>query len=179
MDPSHPPPMVREFVENVSSSDRTDRTVEFEDVSFDLRYALRPGVDVRIQASGAGDPEAAALATIYDAAADRPPSYPPELPFLPGVKASVMDLPERAGASATWGMLPDLEAALAGVLAQSEAAGWTPAEGADEGQITPGVWMIALARPGQGRTIIVASLGADSMITVLDKPTASSGESHT
>lgn len=165
MDRSHP--MARALTDAITSSDRTDRTVTVEDMSIELRYAPEPGVDLRIQATDPGEP-AAVVVTEFDAAADRPPSYPPELPHLPGVKVSMMDVPDRAGATATWGMLADVESALAEILAQSEAAGWAPADGSDEGPITPGVRVIALARPGRGRTIIVASVGADSMITVMD-----------
>jgi hypothetical protein len=168
MDLSRPHPMARAITDAITPSNRTDRTVTVEDMSFDLRYAPEPGVDLRIRGSGAGE-QGTVVATTFDAAFDRPPAYPPELPYLPGVKVSLMDLPERAGASATWWMVADVESALAGILAQSEAAGWAPADGADEGTIAHGVRMIALARPGRGRTIIVASAGADSMITVMDR----------
>lgn len=168
MDPSHPHPMARALADALFPSNRTNRTVTVEDMSFELRYDPEPGVDQRVQVTDAEEPDEAVVVTGFDAAAERPPSYPPEMPYLPGVKVSLMDLPDRPGASATWWMLEDVEAALAGILAQSEAAGWAPADGADEGPITPGVRMIALARPGQGRTIIVASMGAHSMITVMD-----------
>jgi hypothetical protein len=169
MDPSLPHPMAREVIENLASSDRTDRTVTVEDVSLELRYGPEPGVDMRVRASDAAEPDAV-VGTTFEAAPDRPPAYPPAMPYLPGVKVSLMDLPLRAGASATWWMLPDLEAALAEILAQSQAAGWVPGDGGDAGPFPPGPRTIELTRPGQSRTIVAAAFGADSMITVIDNP---------
>lgn len=149
------------------SSDRTDRTVTLDDVDLELRYAPEPGVDVRIRGSDADKPDRAVVVTNFGAAADRPLRYPPELPYLPGVKVSVMAPADRPHAWAMW-MLDDVESALAGILAQSEADGWIRADKADDGAFPPGTRTIVLARRGRCRTIMATALGASSAVTLID-----------
>jgi hypothetical protein len=168
MDPSRPHPLAQALVDAISPSDRTDRTVTVEDMDLELRYAPEPGVDMRIRTSAADEPDQGVVVTNFDAAAERPPSYPPELPYLPGLKVGVMASPGRPGVSAMWLMLEDVESAAAAIRAQSEAAGWVQAYEPDAGPLPPGIRTIVLTRGGRSRTMVVVSLGASSTITLVD-----------
>lgn len=150
-------------------SGRTDRTVTLEGTDLHLRYTPEPGIDMRIEGTDPEQPGAAAVSTVFDVAAERPASYPPGLPYLPGLKVSVLDVPDRAFPSAMWLPVDDLEPALAEILAQSEAAGW--AESTDsEGPPPPGLRMLILARPGARRTVIVGTVPGNGTIMVMDSP---------
>jgi DNA-binding transcriptional LysR family regulator len=168
MDPSRPHPLAQALTDAISPSDRTDRTVAVEDMDFALRYAPEPGVDLRIRTSVADEPDQAVVVTNFDAAAERPPSYPPELPYLPGLKVGVMALPDRPGLSAMWLMPDDVESAAAAIRAQSEAAGWMQSDEPGVGVFRAEIQTIVLTREGWCRTIVVVSLGASSTITLVD-----------
>jgi len=148
---------------------RTDRTVTLDDVALELRYSPEPGVDLCIRASDPNAPADVVVSTGFEAAAQRPASYPPELPYLPGLKVSVQALPDGRTALvlATWWMVDDADAALAEILAQSAAAGWTEAAGPCTVPI-PGIRTLTLHRPDHQREISIVTLEAHAMIQLID-----------
>jgi hypothetical protein len=148
---------------------RRDQTVPVEGDAADVRFDPEPGVDVRVQFPQA--PEGMALTT-YKAADERPASYPPALPFLPGVSVSMLALPKKgdAGAWALWGV-PDgeVERVLADLRAQSAAGGWVERE--ESGfDFLPGFRTLNFeGADGRQRMLQVASGGdGNAMITLLD-----------
>jgi hypothetical protein len=167
MDPSQQ--QIMQELSAINPENRTDRTVTLAGDDLRLRYSPEPGVDVRIEASDPEEPDAVVANTVYEASAERPAAYPPELPYLPGLKAGVTAVPGRAFPVVTWFMLPDVDAAAAEIVAQSTAAGWTESPEDDE-PVTPGLRMLALTRPGQRRSVIVTSFGDNSTIVLSDEP---------
>lgn len=141
---------------------RRDQTVSVEGEEAEVRFDPEPGVDVRVQFPQA--PEGMALTT-YKAADERPASYPPELPFLPGVPASVTG--RDGNASVQWWSVPDVEGALAELRAQCAADGWV--EGAETGiEFLPGFRILNFERAdGMTRVIHVVSTGNGTMIQLL------------
>lgn len=162
--PQHAPPQA--LLDAMRDPARRDQTVAVDGADFRLQFDPEPGVDMRVEAVEAPDQT---RNTIYHAADERPASYPPELPFLPGVAASVMLFPggPDAGASATWFNVPDVEGALAGLRAQTAADGWV--EGDETGyDFLPGFRMLSFERAdGIGRMIQVASTGNGTMISLV------------
>jgi hypothetical protein len=168
MEPASPDDYVRAVRDANFDSDRTDRTVSLVDVDLQLRYAPEPGVEMRVQGLDAGEPVAGAESVVYEGAPDRPASYPPGLPFLPGVKVSLSQSP--AGPSSVTSLMwnvPDAEAALADLLAQCAASGWTREPESDE-PLIPGLRMIHLEREGRERMINIVSIGENAMISLMD-----------
>ncbi|HEY0017113.1 MAG TPA: hypothetical protein VGC13_12370 [Longimicrobium sp.] len=168
MEPVSPGDYVRAVRDANFESDRTDRTVSLMDVDLQLRYAPEPGVEMRVQGLDAGEPVAGAESVLYEGAAERPASYPPGLPFLPGVKVSVSRSPAGPSpvASLMWNV-PDAETALADLLAQCAASGWAREPEPDE-PLIPGLRMIHLEREGRERMINVVSIGENAMISLVD-----------
>lgn len=167
MDPSQQ--QVMQELSAITPENRTDRTVTLAGADVRMRYSPEPGVDVRIESSDPDEPGGVVVNTLFESDGDRPPAYPPELPFLPGLKAAVMAAPDRPAPLVTWMMVPDVDAAVAEIVAQSTAGGWTESAEADE-PVMPGLRMIALTRPGQRRSMIVTSFGDHSSIVLSDEP---------
>ena len=172
MEPSPRPhaDFVQAFRDAFPEGDRTDRSVSLEGVELGLTYDPQPGVELRIEGTDPQDPgEPAAVVTGYAAAAERPASYPPELPYVAGLKVSTMISPDggSAGATATWWKVSQPDAVLADILAQSAAAGWTESTEPDP-PLPPGIRMISLHRGGERRVVHVASAGENAMIMLLD-----------
>lgn len=168
MEPTSPRDYVQAVRDANFESDRTDRTISFLDVDLQLRYAPEPGVEVRVQGLDAGEPVAGTESVLYEAALERPTSYPAGLPFLPGVKVSLLQSPKGPSPvnSLMWNV-PDAETALADLLAQCAASGWTREPEPDE-PLIPGLWMIHLEREGRERVINVMSVGEHAMISLVD-----------
>jgi hypothetical protein len=129
MDPKDPQHVIPQALQDaISDPARRDQTVTVDGTDFRLQFDPEPGVDRRVtspQMPG-GMPS-----TTYVAADERAASYPPELPFLPGLAVSVQEFPEgmAGGASATWWQVAGVEGAVAKLRAQSTADGWL--EGAE------------------------------------------------
>lgn len=166
MDPSQQ--QIVQELSALSTSDRTDRTATLNGTGLQMRYSPAPGVDMRIEASDPEEPGAVAVSTVFDGGTARPPSYPPELPYLPGLKASITAVPGRGSAPVAWLMVPDVEGAVAQILAQSTAAGWSESAEADD-ELPPGLRTIELIRPGLRRSVIVTSFGDISSIVLADE----------
>lgn len=168
MEPTSPDDYAQAVRDANFESDRTDRTVSFLDVDLQLRYAPEPGVEMRVQGLDAGEPVPGVESVVYEGAAERPASYPPGLPFLPGVKVSLSQSPSGPSpvASLMWNV-PDAETALADLLAQCAAGGWTREPEPDE-PLIPGLRMIHLQREDRERMINVVSVGENAMISLVD-----------
>ena len=138
--------------------ERRDRSVVVEGAEVQVRYDPEPGVEQRVHvAEGAEE----MTMTSYEAVAERPASYPPELPFIPGLRVSVQ------GAGATWWTVPDVDYALAELRAQSTAAGWT--ESAEPDEMLFGMRSFDFVRDdGRERSIHVTPFGKGSMIMLHD-----------
>lgn len=169
MEPASPDDYVQAVRDANFESDRTDRTVSLLDIDLQLRYAPEPGVEMRVQGLDAGEPVAGAESVLYEGAAERPASYPPGLPFLPGVKVSLSRSPAGPSSVAWLAMwnVPDAETALADLLAQCAASGWTREPEPDAPPI-PGLRMIPLEREGRERMINVVPVGENAMISLVD-----------
>jgi hypothetical protein len=150
----------------IDPADRTDRTVMMDGVEVRMRYAPEPGVELRSQAMDAGEPVAGTEFVAYEAASGRPASYPPELPYVPGLKVSLWQSPDGASASITWFNVADAESALTDLLAQCAASGWVQVAGPGFPPI-PGMRMIHLQRGDVPRMINVVSMGDTAMISLL------------
>lgn len=152
----------------LSSADRTDRTVTLAGDELRMRYSPEPGIDVRIEGFSGDDPAVSMVSTIFEPGAERPAGYPPQLPYLPGLKASVTAFPDPAPPTVAWFKLPDPGRAAAEILAQSAAAGWR--ESSDEGDlVATNVRMIEMTRPGLRRTLIVSSFAGHGTLMLIDK----------
>lgn len=138
--------------------ERRDRSVVVDGAEVQVRYDPEPGVERRVHvAEGAEE----MTMTSYEAVAERPASYPPELPFIPGLKVSLQ------GAGATWWTVPDVDYALAELRAQSTAAGWT--ESAAPNEMMFGMRSFDFVRAdGRERSIHVTPFGKGSMIMLHD-----------
>lgn len=166
MVPTHEPdPAFRALLDAVADPARRDRTVSADGTDFQLRYDPEPGVELRVHATAAPDET---LVVVYAAATERPPSYPPGMPFLPGTRASLRIPSEDSGVwFAMWNVL-DRELALAELFAQSTAAGWTEA---GEDDTVPGLRILHFNHPkGRERTIHVTRLDDHAMISLVDSP---------
>jgi hypothetical protein len=150
------------------SSDRTDRTVTLDGDEMRMRYSPEPGIDLRIEATDPDDPDRVVVATTYEAHAERPAGYPPAMPYLPGLKASVTVFPGGAAMSVAWFAVPDAEAAAAEILAQGAAAGWKSA-GSEEMDVA-NVRIIEMTRAGLRRSVIVSSFDGNGTLMLIDKP---------
>lgn len=141
---------------------RRDQTVTVDGEDVRLRFDPEPGVHVRMELPQA--PGGMAFTT-YKATDERPASYPPELPFLPGVAASVTG---RGGnASVQWWNVPDVEGALAGLRAHAAADGW--AEGAETRlDFLPSLRILNFQRAdGTQRVVHVTPTGGGTMIQLV------------
>jgi hypothetical protein len=168
MDPSRPHPLFEAISSLFSSPDRIDRKVAVEDAELELRYDPEPGVDYRIRGSDAATPAHRAEATGFQAAEERPETYPPGLPYLPGHKVSVQALPGSRGAVvATWWIEGAADGILAEILAQSAASGWAHDPDGDASPI-PSVRMLTFRRPDRQRVITVSDLGERASIQLID-----------
>jgi hypothetical protein len=168
MDQIHPQDAIPQaLLDAVLHSDRRDQTVATPDGELELRFDPGPGVDMRIYAPAA--PAETAITT-YAGDPEPPASYPPELPYLPGIKVMVGE--PAAGAWAMWNVA-SLEAALAQLRAQSAAAGWTESSEPGGDDPIPGLWMIHLRRrDGVRRAILITPVGVGAMISLFDNPRA-------
>ncbi len=146
----------------VNDPERQDRIVAVEGTEFQLRFDPEPGVNMTIEGVEAPDET---RNTLFHATDERPASYPPELPFLPGVAASVMGWNESA--SVQWWGVPDVEGALAELRARGAEEGWT--EGAETGlDFLPGLRILNFERAdGSQRMVHVTSTGNGTMIQLL------------
>ncbi len=129
MDPTKPQhTFPQALADAIRDPARRDQIVAVNGNVLQLQFDPEPGVDRRVTSPSmpGGMPN-----TTYIAADERAASYPPELPFLPGLAVSVQALPEgmAGGASATWWQVADVEGAVAELRAQSTADGWL--EGAE------------------------------------------------
>lgn len=159
----------RELRDAVLDPARRDQTVSVEGGEVEVRFDPEPGVDVRMQFPQA--PEGMAFTT-YNAADERPASYPPELPFLPGIAATVLAPAdgEDAGAWAMWGVPEaELEGVLDSLRTQSAADGWVEGEESGLGFL-PGLRILSFEQPdGRQRMLQVVSTGGDNaMISLLE-----------
>jgi hypothetical protein len=157
---------ITEALSAIDPADHTDRTVMIDDTEVRMRYAPEPGVELHVQAMDAGEPVAGTEFVGYEAASARPASYPPELPYLPGLTVSLWQSPDGASASCTWFNVADAESALADLLAQCAASGWVQVA-RTEIQPIPGMRMIHLQRDGVERMVNVGSTGDAAMISLL------------
>ncbi|HST60032.1 MAG TPA: hypothetical protein VLK84_15105 [Longimicrobium sp.] len=166
MDPKNPQhPFPQALVDAARDPARQDQTVAVEGTAFRLQFDPEPGVDMRVEAVEAPDHT---RNTLFHATDERPASYPPELPFLPGLATSVFVFPggADAGASIMWNV-PDVEGALAELRAQCAADGW--AEEAEGGlDFLPGLRMLNFERAdGSQRVLHVTSSGGGTMISLV------------
>lgn len=165
MDPSRPQEAIPQaLLDAVLDPDRRDQTVVTGDGELELRFDPEPGVDMRIHAPAA---PAETTVTTFDGDAARPASYPPELPYLPGIKAMV------GGPANAWVMwnVTGAEAALTEIYAQSAAAGWTESSEPRDDDPIPGLRTIRFHRPdGVRRDIQIAPVGEGAMISLFDNP---------
>ncbi len=150
----------------IDPADRTDRTVMIDDTEVRMRYAPEPGVEMHVQAMDAGEPVAGTESVTYEAGAERPASYPPELPYVPGLRVWLWQSPDGASASVTWFNVADAESALTDLLAQCAASGWVQVAGPGLPPI-PGMRMIHLQRDDVPRMINVVSTGDAAVISLL------------
>ena len=153
---------VQAMSQAVNDPERRDRTIAVQGDEFRLRFDPEPGVNMTIEGVEAPDQT---RNTLFHATDERPASYPPGLPFLPGVAASVIG-PDGSGAVQWWNVA-DVEGALAEIRAQCAAGGWT--EGAETGlDFIPGFRMLGFERAdGLQRTVQVAFTGNGTMIQLL------------
>ena len=166
MDPSQ---SIWQALSAISPSDRTDRTVTANGAEVQMRYAPEPGVDMRVQIADPRDPEAVTVSTTFGTGADRPASYPPELPYLPEHRALVTG-GRQGGWTAVWFVASGVESVAAEILSQSAAAGWSEAASSEGGMLVPGMRIVELARPGLRRTVMISSFGENGSITLSDEP---------
>ncbi len=163
MDPKSPQHVIPQALQDaISDPARRDQTVTVEGNDVQLRFDPEPGVDLRMEFPQAPDGMAF---TTYRATDERPASYPPGIPFLPGVAASVAG--RDGNASVQWWGVPDVEGALADLRAQCAADGWV--EGAETGiEFLPGFRILNFERAdGMPRVIHVASTGNGSTMIQL------------
>lgn len=148
--------------------ERRDQDLTVDGVNVRVRYDPEPGVEQRVHvAQGAK----AMTTTNFAAAVERPASYPADLPYLPGLKASLngVDRPDATPA-VTWWSVPDMDGALAELRAQSAAAGWTEEDPIVPAPL-PGIRMIGLRHPdGRSRRVQATVAGQMSVITLYDEP---------
>ncbi|HEV3048858.1 MAG TPA: hypothetical protein VGX50_01035 [Longimicrobium sp.] len=166
MDPSRPQDAIPQaLLDAVLDPERRDQTVATPDGELELRFDPEPGVGMRIHAPAA---PAETIVTTYDGDAERPASYPPGLPYLPGIKVMVGG--PAAGAWAMWNV-PGLQAALAELQAQSAAAGWTESSEPGDDDPIPGLRTIHFRRPdGERRVLQITPVGEGGMISLFDNP---------
>lgn len=166
MDPSQ---SIWQALSAISPSDRTDRTVTVDGAGVQMRYAPEPGVDMRVEVADSKDSDAVTVATTFGAGADRPASYPPELPYLPEHRALVTG-GQKGGWTAVWFVASGVERVAAEILSQSAAAGWSDAASSEGGMLVPGMRIVELTRPGLRRTVMISSFGENGSITLSDEP---------
>ncbi|HYW14282.1 MAG TPA: hypothetical protein VE871_20110 [Longimicrobium sp.] len=163
MDPTGPQfAFARVMSEALLGPDRHDRIVAVEETGFRLRFDPEPGVNMTIEGVEAPNET---RSTVYHPTDERPASYPPEVPFLPGVAASVMG--RDGSASVQWWGVPDVEDAVTALRAQCAADGWV--EGAETGlDFLPGFRTLNFERADGGqRTILVVPTGNGTMIQLV------------
>jgi hypothetical protein len=171
MNPADPLDAVPQALRDaVLDPDRRDQTVIVDGADVRVRFDPEPGVDQRVHVAEGGRE---LTVTRFEGAAERPASYPADLPYLPGQRGSVSTPGGPAAVrSVTWWSLADLQGALAQVRAQSAAAGWIEYEtpGAD---ILPGLRMIEFHHPdGRERLVQTVAGGETAMMAVYDEPAA-------
>jgi hypothetical protein len=152
----------RVMSEALLDPDRQDRIVAVEETEFRLRFDPEPGVNVTIEGVEAPDET---RSTIYHTTDERPASYPPEVPFLPGVAASVMG---RDGSGVVqWWSVADVEGAIAELRAQCADDDWVEADETGM-EFIPGIRILNFERAdGMTRMINVVSTGTGTMIQLL------------
>lgn len=147
--------------------ERRDQSVVVDGADVQVRFNPEPGVDQRVEISEGAE---AVTMTTYEAAAERPASYPADLPYLAGHKVSVHARSDSAesGRAAMWWNIADLDGALAQLRVQSAAAGW---EEENTTNLIPGVRMIDFRHPdGRHRLVQTAATGETSTISLFDNP---------
>lgn len=146
---------------------RRDQSLVLEGTDVQVRFDPEPGVDQRVQVVEGAQ---GMVMTMYRPAAGRPAAYPADLPYLAGCGASVLAHPDTPEAPHTvfWWVVDDVQGALAGLRAQSAAAGWVESEG--DAPI-PGLRMIDFHHPdGRHRMVQVTDLGANGSISLHAQP---------
>jgi hypothetical protein len=130
------------------TGDRAAMAEAFQQLETD-ELPAEPGEMRRFRIRGAS-PES--YSTLFAAAEQPPPTFPPDVPWIPGVQVGV----SRHGASQTvahwYGV--DTVAALARILDESHAEGWVEPPGL-ELPTAPEAQVRVLERPGFRRQIIV------------------------
>ncbi len=164
MDPdtSHLAP-IRTLEQAMRNPARQDRIVAVDGTDVQLRWDPELGVDLQVEAVRAPDQT---RQTTYHAADERPASYPPDLPFLPGIKATVFVSPGGT-ATASWWNVADVEGAVVALRGQCAAGGWQ--DGTESGiDVLPALRIIRFQRAdGMGRTLQVAPTGNGTMILLV------------
>ncbi|HEX6037591.1 hypothetical protein [Longimicrobium sp.] len=147
--------------------ERRDQSVVVDGADVRVQFNPEPGVDQRVHIAEGAE---GMTMTTFEAAEDRPASYPADLPFLPGLKASVharADEPDRNRA-VMWWSLPDLDDALTRIRAQCDAAGWVEDESTE---FLPGLRMIDFRHPdGRSRMVQTTAMGETSSVSLFENP---------
>jgi hypothetical protein len=133
----------------------------------------QPGVLRRIQSLVPG-PRGQYVATLFAPTDDRPPNYPPGLPFLPQTVTNliVFDSPAQLPTLQFY-HIRDLAVATESLLSQSKLRGWIHDSPPTQEGATHSEW---LHRGNDRRQLIATSSGDEGMIWLMDTAAEDSSE---
>ena len=139
---------MRVLAEQLRDPSLTDREVEIDGTTWYLRKAPRPGVRMTMAIGPAGTEP---MLSLYEAAPSRPTDFPDDVPFVPGLPASVIVDPDTSTTSAVmWMEVPDAAELIGQLEAASLAEKWEIVERSDQfGGIA-----IELERDGERRMLM-------------------------
>jgi hypothetical protein len=110
----------------------------------------------------------------YEAAEERPPGYPDDLPFLPhcGVSVSTGRSPEGANRtrSAVWADPPDPSRTLEELKAELRAAGWNQVKVSQASTYMGRTFSSSFRRGGVTRVLSLLAFGEFSQILLFERP---------
>lgn len=111
------------------------------------------------------------VATLFEAAHERPDGYPDELPFVGHVPVSVTFRRPGAlhGPSAQWWRVPDPATLFDWLVQTSVGQGWASTAAP---AVSDSARLATLTRGGRTRTIFAARGGASSLVTLADRDSA-------
>ena len=104
---------------------------------------------------------------------EKPASYPPDLPFVPGASVSIATIvsgdDKGSGRTVTWMKPPDLDEALNVIRAQLVADGWVEGEKTGSSTLHGPVTGYTFRKGDRARQLMVMAFGPMTQVMLMEK----------
>ena len=113
--------------------------------------------------------EGAMLSVPFDATADRPESYPVDLPFLPGTSAALTEVEGQSIRTMTWFISGDPAGWYGELRLQMVSDGWEEQEESNTTTVSCSVTAVNFEKGGVQRTVMANRFGGHSQLKLLEQ----------